>query len=137
MDGKNPRCSRTFFFGVPNSSSYFILFLFPSPMFFIKNETCCLIQSPMHPLLWFVRVPAKHRQQPHTDLQLHNPSSHYCLFMVAPHNRCPRTTFLNQVRCFRSSFSFASSFLWLLVLFIYILSLSTSFIYVHSFETPT
>ena len=32
----------------------------------------------------------------------------WTLFMATPHNRCPRTTFLNQIRCFRNNRSRAS-----------------------------
>jgi len=101
VDGKDPRCSRMFF---PFFSLYpdFLIF-FSSPMFFTKNETYCLIRNPMRPLLWLVQVLAKRHQQPHTDPQLRNLSSH--CFMPAPHNRYPRTTFLNRVRSSRSNLS--------------------------------
>ncbi|KIM41053.1 hypothetical protein M413DRAFT_158708 [Hebeloma cylindrosporum] len=116
-------------------------FLLLAPMFFTKNETSCSIRSLMRPFLWLVRVLAKRHQQPRIDLPLHNLSSH--CFMPPPHSRCcPRTTCLNRVRSFRSSFScafwpFVLPFFFSLLLFflvpLLLFIISFLFIYLYSF----
>jgi hypothetical protein len=134
VDGEDPRCSRMFYFFrcCPISSSDFFS---SSPMFFIKNETSCSIQSLMRPLLRFAQVLAKHHQQPHTDPQLHNLSSHCYLFLPVPHSQCPKMTFLNRVRCFRSNLSRLSTLLFLFFLFLVscVVHLYPLFIYLSSF----
>jgi hypothetical protein len=118
-----------------------LIFFSSSPMFFTKNETSCSIQSLMRPLLWLAQVLAKHHQQPHTDPQLHNLSSHCCLFLPAPHSQCPKMTFLNRVRCFRSNLSRLSTLLFLFSLFFGFLCcsfISSFYLFIFiPFEIPT
>lgn len=110
-------------------------------MFFIKNETSCSIQSLMRPLLWLAQVLAKLHQEPHTDPQLPNLSSRCCLFLPAPYSQCPKMTFLNRVRCFRSSLSrllTLSFFFFLFFLFFRFLVLFSLYLFIFiPFETPT